>query len=161
VTLEFKNSTIFIYAFTMRTAYPVIYSKYSFIYFFRLIWFIDCWCLTPHHLLQYFSYIMVTSFSGGRNRSTRRESCRFIRTHYSYSEQASLCSFTLMLPASGEANSLWFDPSKIAELALSKKHSLTELPPPIFFIFCLHIYVQWNFLISLLLNPFLYFNFSS
>jgi hypothetical protein len=31
VTLEFKNTPIFIYALNMRTAYPDIYSKYSII----------------------------------------------------------------------------------------------------------------------------------
>jgi hypothetical protein len=32
---------------------------------------IDFWCLT--HFQQYFSYIMATSFSGGRSHSTGRE----------------------------------------------------------------------------------------
>jgi len=31
----------------------------------------DFWCL--RHFQQYFSYIKVTSFSGGRSQSTRRE----------------------------------------------------------------------------------------
>ena len=35
----------------------------------RWWWFYDFWCL----IQQYFSYIMATSFSGGRSRSTRRE----------------------------------------------------------------------------------------
>jgi hypothetical protein len=35
-TLEFKNTPTFIYALNMRTVYPVIYSKYSFIYFFQI-----------------------------------------------------------------------------------------------------------------------------
>ena len=39
----------------------------------RFHWLIDwCfWCLM--HFQQYFSYIMATSFSGGRSQSTRRE----------------------------------------------------------------------------------------
>jgi hypothetical protein len=36
-------------------------------------------------------------------------SWRPVLVHYSYSEPTSLCFFTLMLPASEEANSLWFD----------------------------------------------------
>ena len=33
MVVPFKNTPIFIYAFNMRTIYPVIYSKYLFIYF--------------------------------------------------------------------------------------------------------------------------------
>ena len=36
VTLEFKKTPILIYALNMRTACPVIYSKYSFIYLFQI-----------------------------------------------------------------------------------------------------------------------------
>jgi hypothetical protein len=36
--VPFKNTPIFIYAFNMRTIYPVIYSKYLFIYFSEPHW---------------------------------------------------------------------------------------------------------------------------
>jgi hypothetical protein len=36
--MSFKNTSIFIYAFNMRTIYPVIYSKYLFIYFSEPHW---------------------------------------------------------------------------------------------------------------------------
>ena len=44
----------------------VQYSIYSFLIWFDLIFGVQ------RHFQQYFSYIMGTSFSGGRSRSTRR-----------------------------------------------------------------------------------------
>ena len=41
------------------------------IFFFYYCFFF--WGLTPLYFKQYFIYIMATSFSGGRSRSTRRE----------------------------------------------------------------------------------------
>jgi len=38
----------------------------------QVIWFDFIYCVY-RHFQQYFSYIMATSFSGGGNRSTRRE----------------------------------------------------------------------------------------
>jgi hypothetical protein len=41
----------------------------------KSFWWIifNFWCLTPRHFLKYFSYIMVTSFSGVISRSTWKE----------------------------------------------------------------------------------------
>jgi hypothetical protein len=77
VTLEFKNTPIFIYALNMRTAYPDIYSKYSYIIFSD--WFdLMIYCF-QRHFQQYFSYIMAISFSGGRIWSTRRKPSNMCR----------------------------------------------------------------------------------
>jgi hypothetical protein len=63
---------IFVYKVASDILYltqKAVSKKKSYYAFFEMIWF---WFLV-FNFQQYFSYIMTTSFSGGRSQSTRRE----------------------------------------------------------------------------------------
>ena len=48
-----------------------LWPLYYFTFIDLLLLIDDVWYWTPRHFQQYFNYIMSTSFSGGRSRSTR------------------------------------------------------------------------------------------
>ena len=115
--------------------------------FYMFIYFIYKWSLSSnnHVVIVYrfgFSYIVAVSFIGGGNRSTRRN----------------------LRPVAGRWQTL--SHYVVLHLALIeiRTHNISGdrhrrswhgiNPPPFFLTFCLHIYFQYNFFISLLFHLF-------